>query len=104
MFLIEDEIHAEHHGQFASLDEAISELRRRATITWDQAPNAAPCTSWKTCGRDYVVVEYDDSQSPWKELRRMPVLRVSASGVEWAAPFVGASNFGGGHDPDNQHS
>jgi hypothetical protein len=64
MFLIEDEIHAEPQGQFASFDEAMVELTRRAEVPWDQPPNVAPCLSWKTCGREYVVIEYDDSRVP----------------------------------------
>jgi hypothetical protein len=87
MFVIEDEIHAEWHSQYASFEEAVAELRRRATIAWDQPPNVAPCMSWKTCGREYVIIEFDDSQSPWKELRRVPVFEVSATGVKWSSGF-----------------
>jgi hypothetical protein len=87
MFLIEDEIHADHHGQFGSFELAVAELRRRAAIPWDQAPNVAPCVSWKTCERDYVVIEYDDSRLPWKELQRVAVLNISASGVTWSGGF-----------------
>jgi hypothetical protein len=87
IFVIEDEIHAEWQGQYASFEVAITELQRRGTIPWDQAPNVAPCMSWNTCGREYVVIEFDDSHSPWKELRRVSVLSVSASGVEWSNSF-----------------
>lgn len=87
MFVIEDEMHAEHHGQFVSFEEAMTELRRRAQIPWDQAPNVAPCTSWKTCGREYVVIEFDDSHIPWKARRRVPVFEMSASGVKWSSGF-----------------
>lgn len=84
MFVIEDEIHAEQHGRFANFADAMAELRRRAEISWDEAPNAAPCKNWRTCGREYVIVEYDNSQAPWKELGRVPALEISASGVRWA--------------------
>src|ERR1051325_2374464 len=84
MFVIEDEIHCDYHGEFARFDEALAELKRRAEIPWDQDPNVAPCTSWKTCGRQYVVVEFDDSKLPSKVIRRVPVLEVGASGVKWA--------------------
>jgi hypothetical protein len=87
MFVIEDEIHAEHHGQFSSFDEALAELRRRATIPWHEPPNMAPCMSWRTCERAYLILEFDDSSTPWKELRRVPVLNVSASGVKWGSGF-----------------
>jgi hypothetical protein len=89
VFSIEDEIHAEHLGEFASFDEAVAEPRRLANIPWDRAPNVAPCTSWKTCGREYVVIESDDSHPPGKVLRRTPVLEVSASGAKWASGFEG---------------
>lgn len=84
MFVIEDDLHGElQDGQFATRQDAISELKRRAKIPWDQAPNKAPCQSWRTCGRNYAVIEYDDSCSPWKELSRIYVLKVFATGVMW---------------------
>ena len=86
MIYIEDEIHAEHQGEFASFDEAIAELRRRAKLPWDRPPNVAPCTSWKTCGRNYAVVELDTSEQP-PQIRREYVLEVSAAGVKWADGF-----------------
>jgi hypothetical protein len=84
MFVIEDEIHAEQDDEYASFDEALAELRRRARVPWDQPPNQAPCTSWPTCEREYVIIEYDDSRQPWIELQRRFVLNVSSSGVKWA--------------------
>ena len=92
MFVIEDDIHAEMHGQYSSFDEALDELRRRAGIPWDEAPNVAPCTNWKNCGRQYVVIEYDDSRRPWRELRRVLVLEVCAAGVKWASDFADTDN------------
>jgi hypothetical protein len=83
MFVIEDQNHAEPQGQYASLDEALSELRRRQDIPWNKTPNVAPCQSWETCGRDYEIIEYDDSGSPWHEIRRYSGLKISASGVKW---------------------
>ncbi len=87
MFVIEDEIHAEPQGKYASFDEAIAELRRRSQIPWDHPPNAAPCRGWTSCGREYVIIEYDDSRLDWEELRRVDVLRVSSSGVRWSQDF-----------------
>ena len=84
MFAIEDEQHAEpQEGRFLSLADALAELKRRAALPWDQLPNVAPCTSWRTCGRTYEIVEYDTSARPWKELRRIPCLRISSDGVQW---------------------
>jgi hypothetical protein len=87
MFVIEDEIHAEPQGEFASFDEALAELRRRASVPWDRRPNVAPCLSWKTCGRSYEIIEYDTSRVPWREIRSVAVLEVSAAGAKWASGF-----------------
>lgn len=86
MFVIEDEQHAEpQDGRFDSLADAVAELKRIASIPWDQPPNIAPCTSWRTCGRSYEVIEYDDSVRPWKELRRIPYLKISATKLQWVS-------------------
>ena len=90
MFVIEDQIHCDWHGQFAALGDAVAELRRRAAMSWNEEPNVAPCLSWKSCGREYVIIEFDDAQSPWKELRRVPALKVSSAGAEW---FPGVSSL-----------
>src|SRR4051812_14045399 len=87
MFVIEDEIHAEEQGHFPMLRDALAELRRRAAIPWDESPNVAPCMSWQTCGREYVVIEYDDAARPWKELSRRKALEISAKGITWVPPF-----------------
>jgi hypothetical protein len=84
MFVVEDEAHSEPRGEYSTLEDAMAELRRRAALPWDAAPNLAPCTSWKSCGRRYEVIEYDADQAPWRELRRFLVLEVSASGATWA--------------------
>jgi hypothetical protein len=82
MFVIEDEFHCEHIGEYPTRAEAVAELRRLAGLPWDDAPNQAPCMSWRTCGRNYELVEYDDSATP-KSVHRSPALNVSAQGAEW---------------------
>jgi hypothetical protein len=91
MWMIEDEAHAEPQGEFDSRDSALAELRRRALVPWDVAPNVAPCTAWQTCGRRYEIVEFDTAQSPWREVQRVHVLDVSADGVKWREPFNSTS-------------
>jgi hypothetical protein len=86
MFTIEDELHSENHGEFPTFDGALAELRHRASIPWDVEPNRAPCTSWRTCGRDYEIAKYDDESS--RAVFVLPALRVSSSGTEWLSPFV----------------
>lgn len=87
MFYIDDDIHCERDGPFATFEEAIAELRRRASIPWDSPPNRAPCTSWRKCGRGYSVLEFDESLEQWKLLRKVAVLNISAKGVEWVEGF-----------------
>jgi hypothetical protein len=86
MFVIEDDIHAEPHGRYATFDEALAELRRLSRIPWGQPPNIAPCASWRRCGREYAIVD-DDSRPPWEELRRVYVLNISSRGVTWSNGF-----------------
>ncbi|WFC40552.1 hypothetical protein [Pseudoxanthomonas sp. SE1] len=82
-FVIEDESHAEHVGEFSTLQLAWAELRRLSEVPWDAQPNAAPCQSWRTCGRDYQIIEYDTSSVPWALVERYAGLQVSAKGVAW---------------------
>ena len=84
MFRIEDERHAEpQEGEFSSLAEAITELKRRAFLPWDELPNVAPCTNWRKCGRSYEVIEFDTSVTRWRELQRISALEITAEGAKW---------------------
>ena len=83
MFIIEDEIHAEWCGEFSSFSEALAELQTRSKIPWDQIPNVCPCTSWRTCEREYSVVKFDSTIEPWREISRRSVLTISAEGAIW---------------------
>ena len=83
VFIIEDDIHADWIGQYATLEEAVAELRRRAALPWGEFPNTAPCKSSRTCGRKYQILEYDPSTVPWTKLRCLPALDVSARGTIW---------------------
>lgn len=83
MFRIIDETHGEPDGRFATFEEALAALHERAAMPWDAEPNRAPCRGWRTCHRAYAIIEYDDSQSPWRELQLVPVVDISASGVRW---------------------
>ena len=84
MFQIEDEFHAEpQKGTFDSYEVALDELKLRAEIPWNKEPNRCPCTNWENCSRNYEIIEYDDSGTPWKELNHVSVLTVSAKGIKW---------------------
>lgn len=87
-FIIEDDLHAELQGEFATLEEVLRELRRRAEIPWDQEPNVAPCQGWATCGRIYVIYEVEvDPDGGWRELRHGKALEISKDGVVWHETF-----------------
>jgi hypothetical protein len=92
LFVIEDEAHSEQCSKHATLQEAVARLEKLAALPWNEQPNVAPCTSWRTCGRRYELVEYETSNHPWKELRRTPALEVNASGVVWDAEFANAND------------
>ena len=71
----------------------MAELVRRSKLRWDEEPNLAPCMSWKRCGRRYEVVEYDAVETPWREVRRQPVLEINASGVTWLVAVTGGVKY-----------
>jgi len=87
MFIIEDKVHCQKQGTYATFEDAIAELRHRATIPHDEPPNKAPCKSWRTCRREYKVIEYETSQIPWRPLRQAMVLHVSAAGPRWSDTY-----------------
>jgi hypothetical protein len=87
-YVIEDEFHAEWCGQFATRAEALAELEARSALPWDQSPNVCPCMSWRTCGREYVIIEFNNASKPWEELSRTSVLSVSSKGVVWEPEFA----------------
>ena len=76
-------MHAESCDKSASFESAPAEPKAGAQIPWNSLPNVAPCTNWRTCGRDYVIVEYDRSRTPWIEIERTPILWISSDGVVW---------------------
>ncbi len=83
MFVIEDSIHCELHHRFDEWEDAVAELMRLSVIPWDEPPNRAPCTGWRRCSREWEVVEYDDSSTPWKRLWQEAFLRVGSRGTRW---------------------
>lgn len=86
-FSIEDDVHAEWQGDYASLDDALSELQRRSNLSWDEKPNVCPCTGWKTCERLYTITEYDTSDTTWTPLSEHEVLTISHKVVLWHEGF-----------------
>lgn len=85
--VIEGSIHCERIDECESFEAAIARLRELAYLPWDHEPNRASCMSWRTCGREYQIIEYDDSATPWTVVREADVLKVSASAVEWIPGF-----------------
>jgi hypothetical protein len=83
MFVIEDEWHAEWLGEYLSRDDALDALQKLANLPWNEPPNVCPCTSWRTCGRRYRLIEFDGSAELWRKLGAQPVLEISATGTKW---------------------
>jgi hypothetical protein len=79
MWTVEDELHADHIGRYASRDEALAEIRRRLREPWDGDDNRAPCQSWRTCGRHYVLYPPGTAGSnEW-----ISVARIDPGAVRW---------------------
>ncbi len=86
MFIIEDELHAESQkDEFQTFGDAFNELEKRSKIPWNEKPNRCPCTNWNDCERNYQIIEYDTTRTPWKELQRKDILTISAKGIKWIA-------------------
>lgn len=84
MFTIEDEKHAEpQQGEFVTFDEAIENLKSISKMPWGKEPNKCPCTNWNECERNYQIVEYKTTETPWTELQRINIMTISAKGVKW---------------------
>jgi hypothetical protein len=92
IYVIEDERHSERLGEYPALSGAVAELERLKSVPWDAAPNQAPCQNWRECGRLYEIVEYDTSDRPWKEVRRIPALEITRTVVQWLEQLPGAKN------------
>ena len=86
-FVIEDELHAEWIAECSTMAEVVGVLERLAAAPWDAPPNRAPCTSWETCGREYVVLEFDAADEARPARRRLPALEVTAAGATWDPEF-----------------
>lgn len=105
-FVVEDEEHCESFSKHASMDDAIEEIRRLSELPWDADPNRCPCMSWKTCSREWIVVEYDPSTKPYpQQVRRTDVIcQIGSAGVRWIgldgqAPSFRRMSQGAGDGP-----
>jgi hypothetical protein len=83
MFVIEDHIHCDWIGEYPDRAAAVAALRHLAETPWDEPPNRAPCMSWRTCGREYALVEYDTTTTPWSVLQTIPALDISPEETCW---------------------
>jgi hypothetical protein len=83
LFAIDDDMHSDRLGEFATRAEAWAEVRRLAALPFDQEPNLPPCTKGAACRRAYEIVEYDDTRTPWREISRVFVVELTAAGARW---------------------
>ena len=85
VFEVRDERHGESRGVYRTSAEAFAAVSRLAALPWDSPLNRAPCTSWRTCGRHYEILEREP-EPPMQVASRTDVLTMSASGLEWSHP------------------
>ena len=83
MFVIEDENHSEQLGEYVTFEEALIRLQEWSKVAWDAPPKRAPCTSWKTCGRSYWIVEYKDEPGSTEPPPSHFIFEISATGIQW---------------------
>lgn len=82
-YQIEDEIHAEIHGDYLNFNDALNEIISISKQSWNEEPLFPPCTSAQTCEREYHIRKYDASIIPWRELENIPILHISATEKNW---------------------
>lgn len=88
MFTIEDDIHCEIDYGYQTFELALTEIRRRVTLPWNELPNCAPCTSWRICGRFYSIYEYDEATTSYTWRNKTPIVKIDATGVKWESNFA----------------
>jgi hypothetical protein len=82
-FVIEDETHCEQIGDFHSLDEVRSELKRIASVPWGTEPNKAPCGSGDRCERRYVLIVGNYLDGVWNQTSRTSIFHINANELAW---------------------
>jgi hypothetical protein len=69
-FVVMDDFHSGTVAIFLSRDEALAFVDRLRNDL-DAEENKPPCTSWRTCRREYYLLDYDDEgRTPWTLLKR----------------------------------
>lgn len=82
-YVIEEEWHCSLEWEYNTFQEALDELKRRSEIPWNIEPNKAPCMSWESCSKLYVIIEYDISITPYIMLDKKEILEISSKWVDW---------------------
>ncbi|HEX8463896.1 MAG TPA: hypothetical protein VF627_04695 [Abditibacterium sp.] len=88
MFVINDESHAEWMGEHDTFESALAQIQDWTALVWSQAPNVAPCQSWRTCGRSYEIQQWDNTVKPWTLIESTPIVEIDARGVRWEPEFA----------------
>lgn len=76
---MEDEFHGEIVGVLRSRAEALV-LVERLRDEPEAEENQPPCTSWRTCRREYYLLEYEDMTNP--PLRRDGMFAIDFASAE----------------------
>lgn len=62
-FIVDDQRHCQKMGEYDSFEDAKIAILGLVSIAWDEPPNRAPCRNWKNCGREYHIIETDESNN-----------------------------------------
>lgn len=84
-WVIMDDSHSEEIGNFASQEAALWELKRLAALPWDGLENRAPCTSWRTCSRCYVIRRTDANLYD-ERTAAFGGVEIGSGGIVWHHP------------------
>ena len=87
MFILLDKFHYERIGIYDSYEEALNKAIEISKIPWNIPPNKAPCTNWKKCGREYVIVERIKKNNKSLKVSEVDIFNISSNGVIWHVEF-----------------
>lgn len=73
---MEDDFHGDEIATLPSREEALT-LAARLRADPEAEANRPPCESWRTCRREYYLLEYDDATKPhWTLIQREPLFAI----------------------------
>lgn len=83
-WVLRDDLHDESFGEFATREQAMAAANRLVALPWDDPQIRAPCTNWRSCGRDFWLESHDPSAGPGSRPHGEFVASIRADGIRWA--------------------